>query len=70
MTRRPKQLSLNVRCYTVHCDGLSFDVQASTTGGAKYQAFKLARNAEAFSAAPMDFPAFLSRRPTALEIRR
>ena len=70
MTRRPKQLSLNVRCYTVHCDGLSFDVQAATTGGAKYQAFKLARTAELFSGAEMDFPAFLSRRPTAREISR
>ena len=70
MTRRPKQLSLNVRCYTVHCDGLSFDVQASITGGAKYQAFKLARNAEAFSGSEMDFPAFLARRPTAREICR
>lgn len=69
MTRRkPLQAALDVRRYIVRCHG--FDdctVSAATPAGAKYRAFKLAREAGYFS---RGFHAFLANGVTARADRR
>lgn len=68
MTRRPAQGTLDVRRYIVRCSG--FDdctVSAATPAGAKYRAFKLAREAGYFS---RGFHAFLANGVTARADRR
>lgn len=69
MSRRPKQLSMMVRLYRVTCDGFAdLDVQAASAPGAKYQAFKKAREAGYFKDERIGFRTFLSRGFKAREI--
>ena len=71
MTQRPKQRSLHVRRYIVRAYGfINTEVQASTTAGAKYQAFKLAREAGYFNDRKTGFREFLTQGVTAREISR
>ena len=61
------QLRLNVRLYLVRAQGYPvMQVQAATPAAAKYQVFKLAREAGYFA----HFRQFLSRGFTARELRR
>jgi len=69
--KRPQQLSLNVRLYLVRADGFSeMRVQAKTAAAAKWQVFKLAREAGYFSDQRSAFRDFLARGWTASAVRR
>jgi hypothetical protein len=71
MSRRAKQLTLEVRLYLVRADGFcEMRVQAKTPAGAKWQVFKLAREAGYYSNARSGFRDFLARGWFARELRR
>ena len=71
MTRRAKQLTLGVRLYLVRADGFcEMRVQARTPAGAKYQVFKLAREAGYFSSSRGGFRDFIDRGWVARELAR
>ena len=71
MTRNGRQLKLNVRYYLVRADGFcEMRVQAATAAAAKWQVFKLAREAGYFSDQRSGFRDFLARGWTASELRR
>ena len=73
MARRPKQLTLGVRLYTVRADGYDeMRVQAKTPAGARYQVFKLARDAGWFrdERSRSGFRRFLDKGWSVREMRR
>jgi hypothetical protein len=71
MTARGQQLTLNVRYYLVRADGFcEMRVQAANAAAAKYEVFKLAREAGYFSDARSAFRDFLERGWIAREMRR
>jgi hypothetical protein len=68
MARKPKQLSLELRTYSVRGENFEIDdLQARDAPQAKYRAFKLAREAGYFK---NGFRDFLERLPIAVELQR
>jgi hypothetical protein len=69
--RRGQQFRLDVRLYIVRADGWEeVRVQAKTAAAAKYQVFKLAREAGYYRDPRSGFRDFLERGWSARELRR
>jgi hypothetical protein len=71
MKSKGLQLALDVRLYLVRADGFcEMRVQAASPAAAKWQIFKLAREAGYFSDSRSGFRDFLARGWIARELRR
>lgn len=68
MPRKPKQLMLDVRMYSVRADGYEAEIQAGTPAAAKFELYRRLREAGYFKES--GFRAFLERMPVAWELRR